>query len=542
MLSPIFDVKAAVYDASRDLTRAPGRARGWLAAACNDVPGDERGTGHRDIDAGWSRQLRRGLLGGLFVAVGGTGTAVLPPSAWLVSFPPVDLLRSGPLTRWACLVLLLGGMALLAHAWIELGREVLRRPGTAPSAVVRIAALWSLPFLLAPPLFSRDAWSYAAQGAISGAGLNPYEIGPRVLDGPIVEAVDPLWLATPAPYGPITLSLGGLVSHLTLDPYLLALFHRLLALLGVVLLAYAIPRIARRTGTSPALASWLVVANPAVLAHFIGGAHNDALMIGLAALAVAQTLDRGWQRGALIAGLAASVKVPGGLAVIAVVALVSLSGTAQRVRRLILAGGLASGVVVLAGLVTHLGMGWVHALDVPGTLRTWLSLPTAAGAAAQWALGSSGYDDLAAAAPQTLRVIGMLAALAVLAVLALRAPRRHAVSAAGLALLAVVLLGPVVHPWYLLWALPFLAAGRPSRRTVMVLVVGSTLLTTMAPLDSSLRGTGPTTVAAVVFALAAATALLSGLRGLVPPAADAVAAPSDFSTAGPDEALTPLPR
>lgn len=131
---------------------------------------------------------------------------------------------------------------------------------------------------------------------------------------------------------------------------------------------------------------------------------------------------------------------------IAVVALVSLPGTAQRVRRLVLAGGLAGGVVVLAGLVTHLGTGWVQALGVPGTLRTWLSLPTAAGAAAQWALGSAGYDGLAAAAPQTLRVIGMLAALAVLTILALRASGRDAVTAAGLALLAVVLLGPVVHP------------------------------------------------------------------------------------------------
>ena len=48
--------------------------------------------------------------------------------------------------------------------------------------------------MVAPPLFSRDGWSYAAQGELTRLGLSPYVWGPGILDGPIIEAVDPRWM------------------------------------------------------------------------------------------------------------------------------------------------------------------------------------------------------------------------------------------------------------------------------------------------------------------------------------------------------------
>ena len=64
----------------------------------------------------------------------------------------------------------------------------LRRAPAAPgsAAVRRITALWCLPRLVAPPLFSRDGWSYAAQGELTRIG--PYVWGPGILDGRIIEA------------------------------------------------------------------------------------------------------------------------------------------------------------------------------------------------------------------------------------------------------------------------------------------------------------------------------------------------------------------
>ncbi|MFZ5851326.1 MAG: hypothetical protein ACOYY2_08030, partial [Actinomycetota bacterium] len=45
----------------------------------------------------------------------------------------------------------------------------------------------------------------------------------------------------------------------------------------------------------------------------------------------------------------------------------------------------------------------------------------------------------------------------------------------GLALLAVVVLGPVVHPWYLMWGLVVLAGTALSARETVWLAVGSVL-------------------------------------------------------------------
>ena len=137
---------------------------------------------------------------------------------------------------------------------------------------------WSLPLLLAPPLFSRDGWSYAAQGTLAHRGISPYEygpwslVGPRSVPGPIVEGVDARWMATPAPYGPVPLIGGDLAAGLTSDPWLLVVAHRLIALAGLVLLAWAVPRLARWCGANPALASCLVLASPLMVVQRRGRA------------------------------------------------------------------------------------------------------------------------------------------------------------------------------------------------------------------------------------------------------------------------------
>jgi hypothetical protein len=52
---------------------------------------------------------------------------------------------------------------------------------------------------------------------------------------------------------------------------------------GLALLAGAVPVLARSTGVRPSAATWLAVLNPLVLINLIGGAHNNALMVGLLA-------------------------------------------------------------------------------------------------------------------------------------------------------------------------------------------------------------------------------------------------------------------
>ncbi len=72
------------------------------------------------------------------------------------------------------------------------------------------------------------------------------------------------------------------ITWLTGDNIVAGIFlHRLLALAGVAMIVWALPRLARRCGVSSVSALWLGAANPLVLFHLVAGIHNEALMIGL---------------------------------------------------------------------------------------------------------------------------------------------------------------------------------------------------------------------------------------------------------------------
>jgi hypothetical protein len=456
----------------------------------------------------------RGVVGSVVVAVASLVTSVVPPSSWVASFPVAGDLRTSLPGRMVGLSFMVAGLGLMAWAWLSVGRQVMT--GLRPP-VLRMTACCSVPLLLIPPLFSRDAWSYAAQGALVAEGFNPYDVGPGVLSGHIVEAVDPMWMQTPAPYGPLPLAYGGLLARLTMDPYVLMLAHRLLAVLGIVLIAWAVPRLATACRVDPLLATWLVVANPMLLTHGIGAAHNDVLMLGLACSAFALALTGRWGTAAVVAGAAAAVKLPGGLVVIAIAAVMSpLAGKALRFASLAIAGAVSILTLVTIGELTGVGSGWLGALDVPGLVRSPFSIANLIGMAASGVLGWLGEDTAAEQALQIVRLVGMIAAVTLIAVLSLRSSIHHAARAVGIALLAVVLLGPSAHDWYFLWCLPFLAVARPGRRLTTTITAVSLIFTIAAPLNSSLRGATIPILTTTALALATIVPLLSHLRTLQP--------------------------
>ncbi|MEV7431830.1 polyprenol phosphomannose-dependent alpha 1,6 mannosyltransferase MptB [Nocardioides sp. NPDC092400] len=456
--------------------------------------------------------LTRGVLGYVLVLLGGLVVSVLPVSSPLDDLP----LRHDTPGRLVGLVLVIGGLGLGGHAWLELLRDVRRGAGAARMLLVhRATACWSLPLLLAPAMFSRDGWSYAAQGVMARIGVSPYEHGPGVLRGEVVEAVDPMWLDTATPYGPLPLAWGAFAAGFTREPWDLVVAHRLLALAGLALLAWAVPRLAAAAGRDPAYAAALVLPSPLVLAHGVAGLHNDLLMVGLMAAALAVAVERHWVLGAALGGAAAAVKLPGGLVCVAValVALPAAAGPADRVRRLVAVAGVSGGVLVVIGLVTGLGVGWVHALGVPGVVRSPLSVTTQVGELLSWLQQLAGLPGPSPV--EVLRLSGTVLALAVAAVCAMRAPTGRAstaVAVTGLVALATVVLGPVVHHWYALWALPFLAATRLGARAEAALVGFVGLAGLVAPLDSTLRARGTDIAVAVVLVLGVAVAQAVGHR------------------------------
>lgn len=430
----------------------------------------------------------------MLVLLGGFVVSTLPASSPVMELDLLAGLRSTMTGRMVGLAVVMAGLGLLGAAWLSLCRSVVHDASAEALGHVRWCTfLWCAPLLLAPPLFSRDGWSYAAQGMLTHVDASPYSHGPAVLAGSVVEAVDPRWMGTVTPYGPLPLAIGDVAAGVTGNPWMLVVVHRVAALAGLAMLAWAVPRMARWTGVNPALATAVVIASPLMMANGAGGLHNDLLMVGLMAAALVVAAERSWVLGAVLGGLAAAVKVPGGLVCIAValVALPAAASMGRRLRRLAAVGVLSLGTLVALGLVWGVGLGWVEALTVPGSVNTPLSLPTVVGGVLDDLAGLAGLGTDPATFLELTRLAGNVLAVGYAGWVALRWPtgdRARAVAATTAVMGVLVLLSPVVHLWYFLWVVPFLAALRLHRLGAVGLVAVSVIGGVVAPLDSSLHG------------------------------------------------------
>jgi alpha-1,6-mannosyltransferase len=159
------------------------------------------------------RPLVIGLLGSLMLLVGGFGAGGV-----LVRDPAHDELRDRLL-------------ALRARARHRGDPHVRRRRaaavgldhvGDATSSRTGSAAGPSSPTrwcgsrrcCLAPPLFTRDIFSYLAQGALPLHGFDPYAVGPDAMPGILTDNVHYFWQDTPAPYGPLFIIIAKTVAWL----------------------------------------------------------------------------------------------------------------------------------------------------------------------------------------------------------------------------------------------------------------------------------------------------------------------------------------
>ena len=364
------------------------------------------------------------------------------------------------------------GVCLLLLAWWRLGHLVHRRGGPTPTPreLAITLAIWIAPLFFTMPLFSRDLFSYIAQGAMTVQGYDSYSFGPAILGAPLSLDVPAIWLKTAAPYGPVFLSLAADISSITGDSSRMGIIGmRVLALAGLALMVWAIPRIARASGVNPASALWLGALNPLVVLHLAGDAHNDAVMLGLLCAGLAIALERRPAAGAALITLGALVKAPAALGLIFLVPIWagqmrtgSVSG--RWVRASLAIGTITALVTVATTTVAGTGYGWVHALDTPAAAHTWTSITTDLG---YWtglvfeALGVATMDQGLLA----WRAIGLALAAGVCLWLLRRHERYGPVAAIGLGMAAVVGLGPVMHPWYLLWAIVPLAAASTDPRT-----------------------------------------------------------------------------
>ena len=420
-----------------------------------------------------------GLAGSLALATGGVAAGALPRHDPFTQFRVVQWLRAG---EPIALVIGYTGLALLVVAWLFLGRRIGTPDGPNRRSLVITLAVWSAPLALAPPMFSRDVYSYGAVGWMVHVGASPYFWGPGALpDNPYLADVPGIWSHTPTPYGPAFLQLARWVVDLSGDqtvPTVLGM--RLIALVGVVLLVRYVPRLAAHCGVPADRALWLAVLNPLVLFHFVSGAHNDALLMGLVVAGLVLVLDRRVLPGVLLLSLALLVKAPAALALVFVVPFWAqrLTGRWRLARAAAGVGAVSAAVVALVSWATGLGYGWVSALNTPGTVRNWLSGTTLAGEAVGALAHLFGVGDTATmdTAIAVFRGAGGVAALVIVLLLLAHMDRRGFIASLGLGFVAAVALSPVVQPWYLLWGFILIAAGTSNLRTRTAVVTASAAL------------------------------------------------------------------
>lgn len=481
-----------------------------LSSSIASWHGDERTVGS-PLNEPELRAMRRtrlfGATGTVLMGIGALGAGARP----VIQDPTfgVRLLNLPSRIQTVSLTMTTTGAVMMALAWLMLGRFALGPRRMTRSQLDRTLLLWMLPLLIAPPMYSKDVYSYLAQSEIARNGLDPYRVGPAPglgLDHVFTSSVPSLWRETPAPYGPLFLWIGEGISALTGQNIVAAvLCHRVVVLVGVGLIVWAVPRLARRCGVAEVTALWLGAANPLLLMHLVAGIHNEALMLGLMLTGTELALrgigsDRpllprpprwphtraqwsGWMPAAmLIAGtvliaLSSQVKLPGLLALgFTAMALANRWGGTLKafLSAGALSGSVALAVMALIGWASGLGFGWLFTLGTANVVRSWMSPPTLL------ALGTGQVGILLGLGDHTTAMLSLTRAIGVMIIaitvswllLAVLRGRLNPVGGLGVALGATVLLFPVVQPWYLLWAIIPLAAWatRPRFRIAVIVV------------------------------------------------------------------------
>lgn len=214
---------------------------GSLSSSIARWHADERAVGSplNDTEVIAMRRTRLfGATGTVLMAIGALGVGARP----VVQDPTfgVRLLNLPSRIQTVSLTMTTTGAVMMALAWLMLGRFALGNRRMSRSQLDRTLLLWVLPLLIAPPMYSRDVYSYLAQSEIAVKGLDPYRVGPAPglgLDHVFTLSVPNMWRETPAPYGPLFLWIGEGISRITGENIVAAvLCHRLVVLLGVGLI------------------------------------------------------------------------------------------------------------------------------------------------------------------------------------------------------------------------------------------------------------------------------------------------------------------
>jgi hypothetical protein len=347
-------------------------------------------------------------------------------------------------------------VALAAAAFLLVLREAWR--GTIGArAVLALSVGYLAALLLLPLVFSRDVYSYAYYGRIAETyGTNPYVATPADFPADALAAfVGPKWADTPAVYGPLWTHVSSLVVRAFDDVGALVSAFRVSAIGASLATLVVVSRLVRRVRPErEAFALALIGLNPVVVFQSVASGHNDVLVMlaVAAALALAFAERERWATAALALGVL--VKVTAAVPLLLLwIALAARRLRGERIRTLVPHVAIAAVLGLLAA---------APFLNTSDPTLGMAELATHEGWLAPSRFFRRLFDAVSGDAlgfvPRIVVPVLLIGALAAIVRGVLRrAPKigTPLVGASwGWGLLALMLLGPVLLPWYVVWALP----------------------------------------------------------------------------------------
>ena len=339
-------------------------------------------------------------------------------------------------------------------------------------AVTVMSVLFTLAVFTLPLLFSRDVYSYAFYGRIVGVyGANPYVQTPvEFARDALWPLVGPKWVDTPAVYGPLFTTFSGGIARIAAAPSSQVMAYRLLAVvaslatLGLTIVTAERVRPGRVTFAAAAYG-----VNPVVLFLAVGSGHNDVL-VALSMIGAVALLTSGRELPAVaVLALGTLVKATAALPLILVLVwCIARRPPGERWR----ASWTHAGLAVAIGLVFAAPFLQLH----NPTLGMW-ELAGHTGWLAPSVFVEKMIDFFSFGTMGWLARIGFAVALVVCIIelartVAQRASAGDAIeelgAAIGWSLVFLMLLGPVLLPWYLVWALPVVWLLPRAPRTTVI--------------------------------------------------------------------------
>jgi hypothetical protein len=402
----------------------------------------------------------------------GSAEAAAGPFRWLAELTALDEVHGSALVAVSVIT-----VALALAAFLAVLREAWR--GTiSPRTVIGLAVAYHVVVLFLPLLFSRDVYSYAYYGRIAAVyHANPYVTTPSDFPSdPLAQYVGPRWVDTPAVYGPLfTLLSSGVARIFGSVTASIAAFRSIAIVASLATIAVLAPLVRRIRPDREAFAVAMLGLNPVVLFQSVASGHNDLLVALSVAGALALVFAGKELPATAVLSLGAMVKATAAVPLLLlVVAVAARTEPGRRARAVAAHLGVAAGIALLFAIPFLQANDPTLGMAELARHQGWLAPSRFFGRVLDAMTG----EALGIVARVAFAIAFVLALFLIARALLRRAPSIPAEAQGaswGWSLLFLMLLGPVLLPWYLAWTLP-LAWLLPKVPRLTVVWIG-TLLT-----------------------------------------------------------------